>query len=85
MPRRCPPQNCLLRPTYSVLGRLTPGTNVRSHDDDIADRQGPLACYDRLTGPAEYVELSGVDHSMIHGPRRQEVFELVDDFQDRAA
>jgi pimeloyl-ACP methyl ester carboxylesterase len=55
-------------------------------EDDIADRQGSLACYDRLTHPAsEYVELAGVDHYMMHGERRQDVFDLASDFQDRVA
>jgi pimeloyl-ACP methyl ester carboxylesterase len=53
-------------------------------EDQIADRQGSLACYDRLTHPdSEYVELAGVDHYMMHGERRQDVFELTSDFQDR--
>jgi pimeloyl-ACP methyl ester carboxylesterase len=53
-------------------------------DDEIADRQGSLACYDRLTvDRAEYAELAGVDHYMMHGERRREVFDLVDDFQNR--
>ena len=53
-------------------------------DDEIADRRGSLECYDRLGADhAEYVELAGVDHYMMHGERRQEVFDLVSDFQDR--
>ena len=55
-------------------------------EDDIADRQGSLSCYDRLTHPdSEYVELAGVDHYMMHGQRRQDVFQLASDFQDRTA
>ena len=55
-------------------------------DDAIADRQGSLACFDRLTHPdSEYTELAGVDHYMMHGERRQEVFQLTSDFQDRVA
>lgn len=53
-------------------------------EDQIADRQGSLACFDRLTHPtSEYVELAGVDHYMMHGERRQDVFALTSDFQDR--
>ena len=53
-------------------------------DDEIADRQGSIACYDEVgTDRKEYVELAGVDHYMMHGERRREVFELVDDFQNR--
>ncbi len=53
-------------------------------DDEIADRRGSLECYDRLTvDHAEYVELAGVDHYVMHGDRRAEVFDLVSDFQDR--
>ncbi|MFC7132869.1 MULTISPECIES: alpha/beta hydrolase [Salinibaculum] len=55
-------------------------------DDTLADRQGSLACFDRLpVDKAEYVEMAGVDHYMMHGERRQEVFRLVSDFQDRVA
>jgi esterase/lipase len=55
-------------------------------DDEIADRQGSLACYDRLTHDcSEYVEMAGVDHYMMHGERRQEVFGAVSDFHDRAS
>lgn len=55
-------------------------------DDELADRQGSLECYDRLTvDEAEYVELAGVDHYVMHGERRQDVFQLVSDFQDRVA
>ena len=54
-------------------------------DDVLADRQGSLACFDRLTvEQSEYVELRGVDHYMMHGERREEVFDLTSDFQDRA-
>ncbi len=53
-------------------------------EDQIADRQGSLACFDRLTHPnSEYVELAGVDHYMMHSERRQEVFTLTSDFQNR--
>ena len=55
-------------------------------EDDLADRQGSLACYDRLThGRSEYVEMAGVDHYMMHGERRQEVFQTVSDFHDRVS
>ena len=55
-------------------------------EDEIADRQGSLACYDRLSHPdSEYVEMAGVDHYMMHGERRQDVFQTVSDFHDRVA
>jgi len=55
-------------------------------EDAIADRRGSLGCYDRLTHPdSEYVELAGVDHYMMHGERREDVFDLTNDFQDRTA
>ena len=55
-------------------------------EDDLADRQGSLACYDRLTHDrSEYVEMAGVDHYMMHGERRQEVFQTVSDFHDRVS
>ncbi len=54
-------------------------------DDEIADRRGSLECYDRLpVDRKEYAEMDGVDHYVMHGERRREVFELVDGFQDRA-
>lgn len=53
--------------------------------DAMADRQGSLACFDRLAGTDnEYVELTGVDHYPMHSERRGAVFDLVSDFQDRA-
>jgi pimeloyl-ACP methyl ester carboxylesterase len=55
-------------------------------EDDLADRQGSLACYDRLgTDAAEYVEFADVDHYVMHADRRDEVFDLVSAFQDRFA
>lgn len=55
-------------------------------DDDIADREGSLRCYDRLPAEqTEYVELAGVDHYPMHSDRRQEVFDLVSAFQDRVS
>jgi len=54
-------------------------------EDGLADRQGSLACYDRLSVRSEYVELSGVDHYPMHSQRRAEFFDLVHDFQDREA
>jgi pimeloyl-ACP methyl ester carboxylesterase len=54
-------------------------------DDDIADRQGSLACYDRLTvEEREYVEFGGADHYPMHGERRADLFDVVSEFQDRA-
>ncbi|MHB9287200.1 alpha/beta hydrolase [Halobacteriales archaeon Cl-PHB] len=53
-------------------------------DDEIADRRGSIECYDEVgTERKEYAEMAGVDHYMMHGERRREVFELVDDFQNR--
>ncbi|PSQ46853.1 hypothetical protein BRD19_11230 [Halobacteriales archaeon SW_7_65_23] len=60
--------------------------HYQGSDDALADRQGSLACFGRLTvDQSEYVELAGVDHYMMHGERRAEVFDLVSEFQDRMA
>jgi pimeloyl-ACP methyl ester carboxylesterase len=70
-------------PAWDPAGIDVPTTVFYGTEDELADRQGSLACFDRLTVPGEYVELSGVDHYMMHGERRAEVFDLVDDIQDR--
>jgi len=71
-------------PVWDPAGIDVPTTVFYGSEDDLADRQGSLAYYDRLTVRSEYVELSGVDHYMMHGDRRAEVFDLVHDIQDRA-
>jgi len=72
-------------PAWDPAGIEVPTLVFYGSDDDLADRQGSLACFDRLGADrAEYAELAGVDHYMMHGERRHEVFDLVDDFQDRA-
>ncbi len=70
-------------PVWDPAGIDVPTTVFLGGEDDLADRQGSLACYDRLSVPGEYVELSGVDHYMMHGERRGEVFDLVHDVQNR--
>jgi alpha-beta hydrolase superfamily lysophospholipase len=53
-------------------------------EDALADRQGTLEYVDGLTvDRAEYVEFAGVDHYMMHGERRRELYALTSAFQDR--
>lgn len=70
-------------PAWDPSGIEVPTMVFYGTDDDIADRPGSLECYDLLgTDQKEYVEMAGVDHFPMHGQRRQEFFQLVDDFHD---
>ena len=61
-----------------------PALVTSGSDDEIADRQGSLACFDALTvDRAEYVEFAGVDHYPMHSEHRAAVFDVVSAFQDR--
>jgi len=73
-------------PVWDPANIEVPTLVLYGSDDELADRQGSLACYDRLPGEqSEYAELAGVDHYMMHGDRRAEVFDLVHDFQTRVS
>lgn len=73
-------------PVWDPANIDVPTMVFQGSNDALADRQGSLACFDRLTvDQSEYVELAGVDHYMMHGERRAEVFDLVSEFQDRMA
>jgi esterase/lipase len=57
---------------------------VHGSEDNFADRQGSLACFDELgADDTEYVEMCGVDHYMMHSDRRDEIFETTHDFRSR--
>ena len=57
---------------------------IRGSADQIAGREDALTLYDELAIPArEYAELGGGDHYVMHGDVRQELYALVDAFQNR--
>jgi len=73
-------------PVWDPAGIEVPTMVFYGSEDVIADRQGSLACFDRLgADEKEYVEFEGVDHYIMHSERRDEVFETTHDFQDRMA
>jgi len=75
-------------PVWDPSAIDVPTLVVRGTDDEIADRPGTLEYYDELAVPddrAEYVELAGADHYLMHSQRRQEFFRMVDEFQTRCS
>ncbi|PSQ60723.1 MAG: alpha/beta hydrolase [Halobacteriales archaeon SW_9_67_25] len=59
---------------------------VRGSADEIADRPGTIEYYDDLDAPgdrADYVEIQGADHYLMHSDRRRDFFRTVHDFQTR--
>jgi pimeloyl-ACP methyl ester carboxylesterase len=71
-------------PVWDPAGIEVPTMVFYGSEDIIADRQGSLACFDRLgTDVTEYVEMAGVDHYMMHSDRRDEIFETTHDFRSR--
>ncbi len=72
------------KPVWDPAETAVPALVTYGSEDDIADRQGSLACYDALSvEQRDYVEFGGVDHYPMHSKRRREVFDVVSDFQDR--
>ncbi|MEF8777052.1 MAG: alpha/beta hydrolase [Haloarculaceae archaeon] len=71
-------------PVWDPAKTDVPALVTYGSEDDLADRQGSLSCFDDLTvEQADYVEFVGVDHYPMHSERRQYVFDTVSDFQDR--
>ena len=60
---------------------------IRGTDDAISQREDALALYDELGSAhdcTEYAEIAGSGHYVMHGARRQALFDAVASFQDRA-
>ena len=73
--------------TIYVPGEIGVSTLViRGSDDVVSQREDALALYDELDAPgdcAEYAEIAGGDHYVMHGPRRGALFDAVAAFQNR--
>jgi pimeloyl-ACP methyl ester carboxylesterase len=75
--------SCRGEPVWDPANLDLPTLVVRGREDALADREGSLAHYDELPGPAEYAEFAGANHYLMHSDRRQAFFRAVDGFQDR--
>ncbi|WP_436925941.1 alpha/beta hydrolase [Halosimplex amylolyticum] len=77
--------SCEGDPAWDPAGIDVPTLVIRGTEDEIADRPGSLDHFDELTvDTADYVEIDGGDHYLMHGDRRRDCFAIVDGFQDRA-
>ncbi len=75
-------------PVWDPAAIDVPTLTVRGTADEIADRPGTLEYYDELDVPgdrADYVEIAGADHYLMHSDRRREFFRMVQAFQDRVS
>lgn len=78
--------SCRSEPVWDPAAIDVPTLVVRGSADEIADRPGTLDHYDELDVPgnrADYVEIEGSDHYLMHSDRRGEFFRTVQDFQTR--
>ena len=71
-------------PPYDAGSLALPTLVLRGSADAISVRADATALYDALPGEAEYAELSGADHYVMHGERRADCYDAVAAFQDRA-
>lgn len=80
-------ESCRGDPVWDPAAIDVPTLVVRGSEDGIADRPGTLDHFDEMDVPgdrAEYVEIEGSDHYLMHSDRRRDFFETVDGFQNRA-
>jgi len=78
--------SCRGEPVWDPAAIDVPTLVVRGSADEIADRPGTLDHYDELAVPgdrADYVEIEGADHYLMHSDRRRDFFRTVHDFQTR--
>ncbi|PSQ29883.1 alpha/beta hydrolase [Halobacteriales archaeon QS_9_67_15] len=76
--------SCEGDPAWDPAAIDVPTLVVRGTEDVIADRPGSLDHFDELTvDTADYVEIDGADHYLMHSDRRQDFFAVVDGFQGR--
>lgn len=68
---------------YDAAALELPTLALRGSEDAISTRADALSLYDDLATRADYVELSGADHYVMHGERRADCYAAVSDFQDR--
>lgn len=71
---------------YDAAALDLPTLVVRGSADAVSTREDALTLYDGLDVPddeAEYQELAGGDHYVMHGHRRHDLYRAVSDFQGR--
>ncbi|WP_255151928.1 alpha/beta hydrolase [Halorarius halobius] len=69
---------------YDATAVETPTLVVRGDEDAISVREDALSLFDELDCRAEYAEVGGGDHYVMHGESRQALYGAVSAFQDRA-
>jgi pimeloyl-ACP methyl ester carboxylesterase len=75
---------CADDPPYDAAAIDVPTLVVRGTDDAISWRADATAVYDELGTPAaDYLELAGGDHYLMHGERRGALYDAVNRFHDR--
>jgi pimeloyl-ACP methyl ester carboxylesterase len=75
--------SCEGDPVWDPAAIDVPTLVIRGTEDEIADRPGSLDHFDELTvDTADYVEIDGADHYLMHSDRRQDFFAVVDGFQN---
>jgi pimeloyl-ACP methyl ester carboxylesterase len=77
---------CADDPPYDAGAIEVPTLVVRGSADETAVRADALACYDENGArgdAAEYAEIAGAGHYVMHGPRRQALYAGVASFFDR--
>lgn len=80
--------SCAGKPPWDPSNVDVPTLTIRGTEDALADRPGSLDHFDKMNvsdDRTEYVEIAGANHYPMHSGRRQEFFEIVDAFQDRAS
>ncbi len=75
---------CAGNPPYDASSIQVPTLVVRGTVDQISQREDALTLYDELGAErTEYVEISGGDHFLMHGSRREDLYNMTSSFQDR--
>lgn len=69
---------------YDAAAIDVPTLAIRGSEDAISTREDALTFYDALATRADYTELDGADHYVMHGDRRRDLYAAVSAFQDRA-
>jgi alpha-beta hydrolase superfamily lysophospholipase len=78
---------CAGESVYDPSDIAVPTLVIRGSADAVSQREDALGLYDELGVPddrAEYAEIGGGDHYVMHGHRRGALFDAVAAFQDRA-
>ncbi|MHB9286734.1 alpha/beta fold hydrolase [Halobacteriales archaeon Cl-PHB] len=73
-------------PPYDAAAIDVPTLVCRGSEDHTSQREDALTLYDEIDvedDESEYAEVRGGDHFVMHGHRRQALYDLVNDFHDR--